>query len=148
MKMYSDQRYELSKPIYIKNYIEGGSGVVTLLSPSGVSHTYYFKRPKNPSEFPDDVIFVYAVHQEHKLFYIGMLESGIFRLTRHSRFLNDTPIVKGVRYILKMANADIDTPMRIYHEGCCCRCGRKLTSDKSRLTGIGPKCAKQEMFCR
>ena len=130
---------------YIYQYIHGGRGIVTLEAPTGKSHTYAFFRPLDPSEFPDDILFVYAVHNGCKLFYIGMIEQDVFRITKHSRFLNDNEIVKGARYIVKMSldSRLVDnTPMKLYHEGICCRCGRKLNSDNSKISGTGPKCNK------
>jgi Family of unknown function (DUF6011) len=34
-----------------------------------------------------------------------------------------------------------DTPfIKIFHSGTCLKCGRKLTTPESILSGIGPKC--------
>lgn len=140
MNTYPEHSCKLEGHETIRNYILGGRGVVTLKSPSGVHHTYAFHRPRNASEFPEDVLFVYALHDRSKLFYVGMIENGVFRLTRHSRFLPDTPIVKGAYYIMRMARQDIDTPMELYHEGMCSVCGRPLTNPKSIKSGVGPKC--------
>lgn len=139
-KLYADSRCQLEGHETIRNYITGGRGVVTLLSPSGKHHTYVFRKPKRDDDFPDDVIFVYALHNNNKLFYIGMIEQGKFRLTRSSRFLPNTAIVKGARYIMRMSESDWDTPMKLYHEGMCARCGRPLTNPKSIKLGVGPKC--------
>ena len=75
-----------------------------------------------------------------------MVECNKFRLTNHSRFLPDTEIVRGAKYIMKMAfTEDLQTPMKLYHEGVCCYCGRQLTSKRSIKTGIGPKCRKHRL---
>lgn len=142
IRVYPEQSCKLSGP-FIRDYIFGGRGIVTLKSPSGVHHSYMFAKPKNEDVFPDDVVFVYAVHERSKLFYVGMIESGRFRLTRNSRFDSHTDIVKGARYIVKMADhPDMETPMALYHEGMCACCGRRLTNPKSLESGIGPKCRK------
>ena len=140
--MYDENSYQLIGKKIIRDYIYGGKGIVTLRSPTGVHHTYYFKRPTDRYNFPDDVLFVYALHNKTQHFYVGMIENNQFRLTKCSRFGEHTPIVKGVRYILKMMFHDIDTPMKLYHEGVCSICGRKLTNPKSLDTGIGPKCRR------
>lgn len=130
----------------IWNYIHGGKGIVDLIAPSGNKHTYAFLRPKNPTTFPEDVIFVYAFHNDEKLFYIGMIEQNEFRCTKNSRFLPDTDIVKGAFYILKMSNIEgfaENSRMTLKHVGICGRCGRALTSEKALATGIGPKCMKK-----
>lgn len=143
MKTYPESSHKLEGSETISNYIYGGRGVVTLKAPSGKQHRYVFARPKNPNVFPDDVLFVYALHDRIKMFYVGMVERRQFRLTHSSRFLPDTEIVKGARHIMKMANIpEFKTAMSLYHEGVCCFCGRQLTSEKSIETGIGPKCKK------
>lgn len=144
-KINESSRCQLNTSEAIRNYIFGGRGVVTLLSPSGEHHTYAFRKPKRDDEYPEDVLFVYALHDKQKLFYIGMIENGRFRLTKASRFLPDTPIVKGARYIMKMSTFDMETPMKLYHEGICARCGRPLTNPDSIEIGIGPKC--RGMIC-
>lgn len=128
----------------IYHYIHAGRGLVVLESPSGKSHTYMFEKPNSTDTFPDDVIFVYTF-SEGKKFYVGMMEDDKFRITRHSRFLPDTEIVKGAFYIVKMSKSQRqvdDNPMMLYHLGSCGRCGRLLTSDDAIESGIGKKCRK------
>ena len=142
--LYHESSGELKGRQAIYEYIHGGRGIVTLVSPSGQQHTYQFSRPSERDSFPEDVIFIYAIHDGIKRFYIGMVEQDKFRLTAHSRFLPDTEIVKGANYIMRMASEpNLSTPMKLYHEGMCCFCGRQLTSDKSISTGIGPKCRRR-----
>ena len=145
-KTYPENKTQLKSAEIIYRYIYGGRGILTLEAPSGTAHSYAFYRPQNNSSFPDDVIFVYAAHNNEKLFYIGMLEQDQFRLTRNSRFLEDTDIVKAAKYIIKMAHRQTlcdSTPMKLYHEGMCARCGRELRDEKSKETGFGPKCRKK-----
>lgn len=143
-KIYPESSRELIGSEAISNYIYGGRGVVKLEAPSGKSHTYVFKKPMNTDVFPDDVLFVYALHDGVKQFYIGMVENRKFRLTKNSRFLPDTEIVRGAAYIIRMANTvGFQTPMKLYHMGMCSVCGRELTSESSLETGIGPKCRKK-----
>lgn len=145
-KTYPESSSKLNTSEDIRNYIYGGRGIVTLKAPSGKSHTYIFSKPRDEDAFPDDVLFVYALHENVKRFYVGMVEMNKFRLTRNSRFLPDTEIVKGAKYIMKMAFSDeLNTPMELWHEGVCCYCGRKLSSEKTIKTGIGPKCRKYRL---
>lgn len=144
LNIHHENSHELQGSQIIRDYIFGGRGVVTLLSPTGVHHSYVFKKPRNEDQFPDDVYFVYALHNGDKLFYVGMIENCQFRLTRSSRFLNDTEIVKGARYIMRMAfTPNLHTSMKLYHEGICSVCGRPLTNPKSIEVGIGPRCRRR-----
>lgn len=145
-KVYPDSSQQFKSSELITNYIYGGRGIMKLESPSGTHHYYMFQKPADRDAFPDDVVFVYAIHNFEKKFYLGMIEQGKFRLTRNSRFLPDTDIVKGAFYIMKMSYSQqlVDkTPMKLSHMGMCARCGRELTTDKSIHNGIGPKCRKR-----
>lgn len=142
LKTYPESAHSLSLSNLCK-YIYGGRGVVTLKSPSGTQHSYAFRKPLEGDEFPPDVVFVYAVHDRSKLFYLGMIEDGRFRLTRNSRYGDHTEIIKGARYLMRMINnPDFETPMEVSHEGMCAVCGRQLITEKSRALGIGPRCNK------
>lgn len=145
-KVYPESERQFKSSELITNYIYGGRGIMKLEAPSGVHHYYMFQKPADRDAFPDDVIFVYAIHDFAKKFYVGMIEEGKFRLTRNSRFLADTDIVKGAFYIMKMAKNQklVDqTPMKLSHMGMCARCGRQLTTESSIESGIGPKCRKK-----
>lgn len=139
----------ITSPEELNLIMKAGKGVVTLMAPFGVRHSYLFKKPHEDSGFPDDVIFVFAVHNDddhQQLFYVGMIENNTFRLTARSRFNPDTDISRGAKYIVRMANNKElfdSTPMVAFHNGCCARCGRELTSDKAIKAGFGRKCLRR-----
>lgn len=127
----------------IYRYIHGGDAEVTLVHPpSNYAHAYAFCKPKNELDFPEGTIFAYVLHNGHKM-YLGMLSGNGFRRTQKSNFDEDTEAMKGVRYIVRMANEQnlVDKElMHLYHSGRCCCCGRKLSGKKSMKAGIGRKC--------
>lgn len=133
-----------SKTIY--RYIHAGHGEVTLVSPTtNKAHSYVFAKPNDERQFPDNTIFVYALHEGHKL-YLGMLDGSGFRLTARSRFDAETEVVKGARYIVTMASNQplVDKrKMNLYQSGKCCLCGRKLTGSSGLKNGIGRLCLKR-----
>lgn len=131
----------------LKEYIKGGRGIITLENTkSGVHKTYEFRRPNNPEDFRDDVLFVYVLTSDSNWLYVGMYtwRNSYFKLTRNSKFGYQNPIVKGAIYLAKIIrnNKQEINPMRVFHEGICSVCGRKLTTPKSIECGIGPKCRK------
>jgi len=77
--------------------------------------------------------------------YLGMLspETGSVRLTRASRFSEDSRPVKVVRRAIARLRSGEAFPegTGVFHEGRCGRCGRKLTVPESIATGFGPECA-------
>lgn len=145
IKMYPESSTPFKSSELIHDYIYGGRGIVKLQAPSGTHHFYMFQKPAERDAFPDDVIFVYAIHEQSKKFYLGMIEEGKFRLTKNSRFLPDTDIVKGAFFIMKMSKSQdlVDkTPMILSHMGVCARCGRRLDAEDTLKYGIGKKCRK------
>lgn len=130
----------------IKDYCMGGNAIVTLTSPTKVHHTYYIRAPykEDKADFTSDVRFVYALAEEDQWKYVGQLlkDGTIFRATKNSVYGTASQVFKGVKYLVKMMNSDFDTPMMLQHEGCCSKCGRRLTDPVSIERGIGPKCYK------
>lgn len=142
-------RSELTNlPNALLKYIHGGRGIVTLEnSLNNKHHTYEFRRPNNPDEFPPEIMFVYTLVKDNTWMYVGMYDkqTQMFRLTRYSKFQKKSEIVRGVSFILKKIKSIANDPnnvMKIYHEGVCAICGKKLTTPKSIQFGIGPKCRK------
>lgn len=135
----------------LDEYIHAGNATVRLQAPSGKAHTYVYRMPRDPAM---DIKrrFVYVIHENEKTgltqeFYLGQLSpiSDTFEITRASRFLPDTEIVKGAMYIDKLRqNQEMfnRSPMKIYHLGRCGRCGRLLEDEESLKYGLGKKCRK------
>ena len=49
--------------------------------------------------------------------------------------------LQAVYYLLEHLY-DVPDMLHVYHEGKCARCGRKLTTPESILSGFGPECIK------
>lgn len=67
-----------------------------------------------------------------------------FEIGRKSRIPVIAPIVTGFEFVFNkiVAPGKISNVLEIWHEGKCCRCGRKLTVPESIESGIGPECAR------
>lgn len=141
MELNPSMSHELVDRESIIKYIMGGHGVVTLKSLTGVHHTYEFKAPKNRKE-GDDTMFVRALIAGGEWVYVGMYKDKNFHLTKASKFSLQSPIVKGICFIMKLMFKPgfTDERMHLYHEGICSRCGRPLTNPESIEFGIGPIC--------
>lgn len=147
-RVFRENTTQIKNTTILKEYMYGGKGVIELVSPSGKKHDYLFAKPTKINFFPDDVIFVYALHEDRTLFYVGMLEKGCFKITKSSRFLPDTEIVRGAEYIIKLAEVPglIEIyKMKVYNLGMCARCGRPLKGEKQLLKGYGNKCYDKMM---
>lgn len=127
----------------IYRFLHAGKGEVTLVAPTLKAHSYKFLSPTNPADFDPDTIFVYVLHDGHKM-YVGKLTDQGLVMTRGSRFHPDTEAFKGARFITQMATSQdlVDsTPMKLYQSGKCCMCGREIIAEKTVKEGIGRKCA-------
>ena len=136
--------HELIDQEAIFDYIHGGNAIVTLESDTGVHRTYRFFKGFN-SKF-DKALFVKVMAENGVFEYVGMIKNNHFRLTQKSAFPFDSPEVRGVYYILKLMlqpGGYHDDRMRLYHSGVCSVCGRKLTSPKSIITGMGKECRRK-----
>lgn len=82
--------------------------------------------------------------------YAGKLDpfTGQMNLTARSAFPATSYRVKLLNRVLARIWADDHAAYEQYgfqthHEGCCGRCGRKLTTPESVTRGIGPECWKK-----
>lgn len=149
IRMFPELSTRFTSQENLYNYLYGGRGIVTLMSPTGDYHTYSYEKPRNAEDFPEDIRFVFVIHsdaEQYTKFYLGMIENDKFRITRNSRFGSNTPVVKGAFYIEKLRKSQqfLDaSPMKIFHQGVCGLCGSKIWSTKSLECGFGRSCRKQ-----
>lgn len=73
--------------------------------------------------------------------YMGIVKDGAFFGTRKSRVSKDAPSYKAFAWLWGRLETGLPEFVEIWHEGSCCRCGRKLTTPESVKAGIGPVCA-------
>jgi Family of unknown function (DUF6011) len=137
----------------VLDFITGGKAIFTLQSKvSGSRFTF------KATQVPDggDKYFVsvlngpdnYANYQ-----YIGMIGKGDvagvreFYSTKNSRVSTSAPSFKAFAWFFRTFQREpllAVAQCEIFHEGKCCRCGRKLTTPESITRGIGPECAKRD----
>jgi len=77
--------------------------------------------------------------------YLGVIwgnkNTGTYRHGRKSRILKSAPSSKAFRWLWHAVNnGGLPNKVKLYHEGKCGRCGRRLTVPKSIITGFGPEC--------
>lgn len=79
--------------------------------------------------------------------YLGRLDkdSGKVLLTAKSKLPADSPVLKLLGKVLARIWADEGavieaTGFKVHHEGCCGKCGQRLTTPESVERGIGPEC--------
>lgn len=131
-----------------KTFIQGGKAFLTLKnSATLVRRTYKFEKPKNKDI--KNLIFVSLLtgsDNEGSYSFMGSInaERMTYKHSVKSRITSICDSTKAIEYLLMCFNrGTINENMELWHEGKCCRCGRKLTTPESIQSGIGPECAKK-----
>jgi hypothetical protein len=136
-----------SSPLSLENAkqaITAGKAILTIKNKETNNHfTYRVKRAKNSV----DRFFVSVLtgsDNNSNYTYAGMLQQGSFRTTNGSKIGSDATSVRVFNAVsgLLFSHNRIHKSVEIWHEGTCCRCGRKLTTPESLQNGIGPECIK------
>jgi hypothetical protein len=130
------------------DFFLGGKSTFTVQNnETGQHRTYKIRKPEPTAQYPNPAWFVKVMHgtdNENHYRYIGMLDvsTGAIRLTRASKFSEDSDTVKAARWVMGRIINRLQIPdcMDIRHSGKCGRCGRTLTTPESLDRGIGPEC--------
>ncbi|HET9363953.1 MAG TPA: DUF6011 domain-containing protein [Candidatus Angelobacter sp.] len=127
-----------------KAYALAGNATITLESLRTQTHfTYKVRAAKEEREGQGPVHFVQLLTNGSadggEFNYLGMIQGGVFRLTKASRAGLDAPTVKAFSFFMKLTQ--LHPELIVHHEGRCGRCGRTLTVPDSIRAGIGPECA-------
>lgn len=130
-------------------FILGGNATFTLKSKAtGARFTFRVRKPKDVDPGRDPVFFVSLMNgpdNESQYAYFGFLRRGVyFHGGRKARVAEDAPSAKAFAWAYRaLMRGEIPAQLEVWHEGRCCRCGRKLTVPESIKSGIGPECASR-----
>jgi len=134
-----------------KDFVLAGRCTLTIELPNGNHYTYGINGKDSDGKFPPSwfVSLLTGPNNETDYNYLGMLEphSGNVRLTRASKFTEETLPVKLIQRVIKRIWVNElhivkQHGYNVHHSGKCGRCGRKLTTPESLERGIGPECIK------
>lgn len=127
------------------DFMLAGKAYVTLRSKkTGARYTYRIKHSQDKR-----VAFVGVLtggDNNSMYSYLGhmFLDQRVFWHGKKSKITRDA-----VSYIAfdwawrQLSRNRLPDALEIWHEGCCGRCGRKLTVPESIATGFGPTCAEK-----
>lgn len=124
-------------------FFSAGNAKFTVSNPKGDHYTFRIGRREENQPF--FVSLMTGTDNESSFTYLGLFnpETNEVRLTRKSRYTDDTLPVKVIRWAVKAVAANkVPAGYVVQHAGCCCRCGRTLTTPESIEAGIGPECIK------
>lgn len=121
-------------------FLNAGNATFTIANPKGDRYTYKVKASKKLKR-----TFVYVLtgsNNETDYTYMGMLVFSDFKLTQASKYCLESLPVKVFNYALELIKGRMIKKPGYFleHNGCCARCGRKLTTPESIKAGLGPIC--------
>lgn len=145
----------------IRKYIEAGNAIVTIRSKVTTDRfTFKFVRPEEQPNRERPIWARLMMGSDNETNYSMM---GTFwpnqdtggawhvRYAHYTKFLKvkeDANSVKAAKwlfyrvYVCESVPAPLFDQAEIWHEGCCGRCGRRLTVPESIASGFGPECVK------
>ena len=120
-------------------FIFAGKSIVTFLNTKTDNRfTYKVKQAKDSNMF-----FVSVLNGPDNFSYIGTCIEGKFRHGKKSNMSADAQSVKVFDFVLaKLVLETLPEFVEVWHEGCCGKCGRRLTVPSSIANGLGPECVK------
>lgn len=131
-------------------FITGGNATFTIRSlKTGTRFTYKVTAPADKDKDASTIYFVSTMtgsDNESNFSYIGFIkqQGGVWRFFygNKARLSNTATCVVAFEWAFnRIISPGVSTDkIEVWHEGCCCRCGRKLTVPESIETGIGPEC--------
>lgn len=143
----------------VRRFLLAGDATLTLVSKkTGARFTYRVRQPDAPEgQPPKDIWFVSVLSgpdNEGDYAYMGQVwpPRGYSAFTkerleyahgRKSKISPSAPSAQAFAWFARKVLLEQRLPdsLEVWHEGRCCRCGRKLTVPESIAAGIGPECA-------
>ena len=134
------------------NYMLAGKSEFILHS-TKTNQDFLYKLTKKESlgSKEDDKKYIYFLNVKlsNNYLYAGVIwfdtNENIFKFSKGKNGnldANDINIRSLLFIMNKLYTNDVPETCLIFHTGTCGRCGKKLTTPESILTGLGPSCAK------
>lgn len=126
-------------------FMMAGNAVFTVVSKTtGARFTFKVRHPSDDA--PHFVSVLTGSDNESDYTFLGTIfADGTYRHGRKSPIGQNAPSACAFAWLwANLDNAATMTKCEIFHEGRCCRCGRRLTVPSSIEAGIGPECANKE----
>ena len=141
---------QISEPEKALNYILAGKSEFTLVSTkTGKRIKYKLIRVKSKYGLDTEYVYFIKLGDGSNQIFAGTLyfrpDVNRFTFSTGAKGLkkSDSVEVQALLYTVNaLYNSNKNIGVEIYHAGKCGRCGRKLTTPESILTGLGPECSK------
>lgn len=132
--------YEIER---VKEFVKAGKALFTVRNENtGGRFTFKIKRA-DPEKELWFVSVLNGTDNYSNYCYIGSIfgNGNEFKKTRNSKVTEDAQCFKVFSWFWnKLIKDSLPTNIKVYHEGRCGRCGRRLTVPESIQSGFGPEC--------
>lgn len=131
----------------VRALLLAGNAIITLESgKTGKHFTYKITKCKTD----DDLFFIKLLRgcdNSNDYTYIGCFYADNNHFHPEKKYVNVDVYawpksLSAIRYLFNHID-NVPDNLHVYHEGRCCRCGRKLTTPESIQKGIGPECERR-----
>jgi hypothetical protein len=139
------ERRVISETTSQKNFILAGKAIFTVENES-TGNRFTYKVNKHAEKDLHFVSLLSGPNNDEDYVYLGTIfDKETFKKTKSAKISEDAQSFKVFRYIWArlLQEAGLPEQIRFWHEGRCCRCGRRLTVPESIERGIGPECASK-----
>ena len=147
----SDPRAELVDPTATIRFLLAGSAVVTFQSrKTGTRFTYRVTlaeaRAGDARPPPHFVSVLTGSNNDGDYTYLGCIfNRTMYAHGRKSKLSSGAPSAIAFSWVWTHLTSGVMHPeLAVYHEGRCGKCGRRLSTPESILSGLGPVCASRE----
>lgn len=128
-----------------KDFILAGNATVTLVS--GKTGTRFTYRVRSPEKI-ENLHFVSVLtgsDNDKDYSYLGTIFSGVtWGHGKKSKIGKEATSAKAWAWAWSyLAKGELPPNCEVWHDGCCGRCGRRLTTPESVARGLGPECSKK-----
>jgi hypothetical protein len=135
---------QLQPENFLKAILAGNATITIKNSLTNNRFTYKIsKGVANPDMY--HVSLLNGPDNETSYIFIGsIINKKYYSHSKNSKISNNIPSVLGFSWVInKLVNNQLlPTNVQLWHEGTCCKCGRKLTVPESINSGFGPECSK------
>jgi hypothetical protein len=127
----------------VSEFVLAGTAIFTIVNPiTGNRFTYKVtqRTDGNGQKSPHFVSVLAGTDNNSSYKYMGFIKSSTYFIHggRKAKISDQAQSFKAFAWFWK--NIANPSPIEVYHEGKCGRCGRRLTVPESIVSGYGPEC--------
>lgn len=149
---HAEMAGELVGTARISRFITGGKAIFTVKSrKTGARFTFHFTRPDDEPGKPRPIWarVLTGPDNTNDYTFAGTFwpagEGFEYRRSSKVSLTDAAPSLVALRWFMaNLGDEERMAQMEVFHEGRCCRCGRRLTVPSSIEAGIGPDCATKD----